>query len=80
MHMFVKLFSCLCYREENFEWENEEQEGVDELDASLLQELPLVTTTSEQEHQQPASRLSTQLEETVNQIQKTSKSVMTQTD
>ena len=38
--MFVNLFSCLCYREENFEWENEEQEGVDELNASLLQELP----------------------------------------
>lgn len=78
--MFVILFSCVCYREEYFEGENEEQEGEDELDASLLQELPSVTPTSEQEQQQPVPILSTQLEETVSQVQKSFKFVMTQTD
>ena len=78
--MFVILFYCVCYREEYFEGENEEQEGEDELDASLLQELPSVTPTSEQDQQQPVPILSTQLEETVSQVQKSFKSVMTQTD
>ena len=77
--MFVNLFSCVCYREEYFEGESEKQEGEDELEASLLQELPSVTPTSEQENQNPAPLVSTQLEETVSQVQNSSKSVMTQT-
>ena len=45
--MFENLFSYVCYRKEDFEGENKEQEVVDELDASLLQKLPSVTPTSE---------------------------------
>ena len=42
--------------------------------------MPSVTPTSEQENQQPVTLVSNQLEETVSQIQKSSNSVMTQTD